>query len=645
MSFKQVFYALLGVTLLATLSLSSAFAGAAKPLLVHPITGQQAERTYVVTSTADSGDNNSAAPGTFRRALVDANNRPGMDAITFDLPGSGVKTIVIKNYLPDVSDDAGIIIDGTTSDDRIQFDGSQTRGHHGLRVTGNNTVIRGLVINGIRDAAGIAIEGANNGVLVSNYLGTDPSGTAPRSNHSAILLRNAHNNTIGGTNGVTPGGACTGDCNLLSGNLFHGIVIDAGSTNNRVWGNFVGLNRQGTGTLFNTEDGILIADAPNNLIGGDTPQKRNIVSGNRVVDIEIGLDGGHGNVVQGNWIGTNSAGTGTVATSKVGIIVGVSAHHNVLDGNVIAGHGEYGILIFQNAANNEVKNNRLGISPFNDQDMGFGIRGVELVSNGNYVHHNRVANSANGGIRVRQGMNNRISQNQVFNNTTLGIGLGGDAFTDNDPGDGDTGPNGYQNFPVLTAANHSGGNLNIQGTLNSRPNQSFTVELFHNNACGDAYGRPVGEGQTFLTAVNVSTDGGGNGGFSVNVPNAPTNGMITSSATDSQNNTSEFSYCRAINVVTPSGPAKPVLLSPSNGATIGDNPPLLDWAAAQNATYYRIKIRKDAKNGLMQHKNKNIPTDSYRPPRFAGPGTYFWRVMACNATGCSKSAWSSFRIQ
>ncbi len=644
MNVRRITFTLLGVAMGLTLSLSSARAGVEKPPLAHPLTGQAPDKTYVVTSTADSGDNTNAAPGTFRRALVDANNHAGFDAIRFDLSGSGVKTIVVKNYFPDIADDSGVMIDGTQSDDKIQIDGSQTQGHHGLRITSNNNVVKGLVINGVKDGAGISIEGGDNNVLSGNFIGTDPSGTSAKGNHSAILLNNAHNNTIGGTEGVTPGGACTGDCNLLAGNRFHGIVLDAGSSNNRVWGNLIGLNRQGTAVLYNTEDGILVADSPNNLIGGDTPQKRNVISGNRVVDIELGLDGSHGNVVQGNWIGFNSAGSALVAPSNVGIMVGVSAHNNLLDANVVGGHHDYGILVFMDAASNEIRNNRLGISPFGDNNFGFGIRAIEIISNGNNIHHNRIANSANGGVRIKSGMNNRISQNQIFNNTNLGIGVDTDAFTDNDPGDGDGGANGRQNFPVLTRASNNNGTLTIQGTLNSRPNQDFIVELFYNNACGNAFGRPVGEGLAYLASAAVRTDGSGNGSFSVNIGNSPDNGVITSTATDSQNNTSEFSFCRGIEIdnTTPT-PGKPSLVAPGNGATTSENPPLLDWGATDNTTYYRVLIRYDWKKGPWAHRNKNVGTDSYRPPQLQGNRTYFWRVLACNSTKCAKSGWSSFK--
>ncbi len=643
MSFKKVSLVTLGVALALTLLPGITRAGAVRPSLVHPLTGQQAERTFVVTSTADNGNDANAPAGTFRNALVEANKRPGLDAIVFDLPGSGVKTITVKNYFGDIADDSGVIIDATQGDDRIEIDGSQVRGHHGIRIVSNNNVIRGLTINGVNDGAGISIEGGNNNVLAGNFIGTNTQGTGAKANHSAILLNNAHNNVIGGTNGISPGGACTGDCNLLSGNRYHGIVIDKGSSNNRMVGNFVGLNVNGGQPLFNAEDGVLIADSPNNVIGGTSPQERNILAGNRVVEIELGLNGTHGNLIQGNWLGMNSAGTALIQSGKVGIIVGTGAHDNVLDGNVIAGHGDYGILSFLDAARTEIKNNRIGIGPAADTNFGSGIRAIEIMGNGNYIHHNRMLFNAKGGIRIKNGMNNRISQNQIYRNNTLGINVHSDAFTPNDPGDGDTGANGKQNFPDLTGANNSNGTLTVTGNLNSRPNSRFIIELFHNDQCGDAFGKPVGEGQTFLTTFEVTTDGAGNRGFSVNV-DPRSGGFITATATDAQNNTSEFSFCRQVTTQGPTKPAKPELLSPSNTATANENPPLLDWKSVDGVSKYRVQIRLESKKGLVVHKNKNVTTDQYRPPRLNPGNTYFWRVIACNAAGCTKSTWFQFRI-
>ena len=47
----------------------------------------------------------------------------------------------------------------------------------------------------------------------------------------------------------------------------------------------------------------------------------------------------------------------------------------------------------------------------------------------------------------------------------------------NDPLDADTGANGRQNYPVITSSTLFPGNLlQVQGTLDSTPNTTFTID-------------------------------------------------------------------------------------------------------------------------------------------------------------------------
>ena len=113
-------------------------------------------------------------------------------------------------------------------------------------------------------------------------------------------------------------------------------------------------------------------------------------------------------------------------------------------------------------------------------------------------------------------------------------------MTANDPGDGDTGPNNLQNYPVLTSAVTAGGSTTGTGTLNSTPNTTFRVEFFASDGA-DPSG--FGEGQFFLGFTNVTTDGTGNGGFAVTLPiGAHPGQVVAATATDPAGNTSEFSH-------------------------------------------------------------------------------------------------------
>ena len=75
-----------------------------------------------------------------------------------------------------------------------------------------------------------------------------------------------------------------------------------------VEGNFLGLDTTGTNAI----DGkVLDVFTPNNRIGGTTPAARNIISGHPGMNVGIEMAGSSatGNVVQGNFIGTDASGT------------------------------------------------------------------------------------------------------------------------------------------------------------------------------------------------------------------------------------------------------------------------------------------------------------------------------------------------
>ncbi len=158
----------------------------------------------------------------------------------------------------------------------------------------------------------------------------------------------------------------------------------------------------------------------------------------------------------------------------------------------------------------------------------------------------------NGEIGVTVGIStgNRVQGNSIFSNGGLGIDLDTTGATLNDVGDGDTGGNNLQNFPIVSGVTISGGGATLTGSLNSTANTAFRLEFFSSTR-GHASG--FGEGETFLGFSNVSTDASGNASYNVTFPVSDTARAFSVTATDPDGNTSEFSptfLTRLLNIST-----------------------------------------------------------------------------------------------
>jgi hypothetical protein len=135
---------------------------------------------------------------------------------------------------------------------------------------------------------------------------------------------------------------------------------------------------------------------------------------------------------------------------------------------------------------------------------------------------------------------NSVLSNFIFSNGELGIDLSADGLTSNDAGDVDTGPNGLQNKPVLTFAKTVSGKTTIKGKLNSRPNKTYTLELFSN---------PSGnEGKKLIGEKSVRTDEFGNRSFTFTSAAVSVGKTVTAMATNTSGSkdTSEFSAPRKV---------------------------------------------------------------------------------------------------
>ena len=327
-------------------------------------------------------------------------------------------------------------------------------------------------------------------VIIDGY--TQP-GASANTNGPRLGLNTVRKIELDGTNA----GFKESGLNIQAGNsLVRGLVINrsprdqifiGSNGQNVIEGNFIGTDIAGTVDL-GSSNGVFIFNSADNTIGGTSTGTSNLLSGNGTGVRIVGASS-LGNLVKGNLIGTDSSGS-------TGL-----------------GNGD-GIFLFD-AGNNAIG----GIEPAEPNIIAFNSRG----------------------IAVETGISNAFLSNSLFSNG-LGIDLGTDGVTPNDAGDGDTGPNNLQNFPVLTSA--ISGSTTIEGTLNSAANIVFRLEFFSNAAC-DPSGN--GEGETFLGFKDVTTDGTGNVSFTATFATSVTVGhFITATATDPGNNTSEFSQCAVV---------------------------------------------------------------------------------------------------
>lgn len=611
---------------------------------------------FVVNSTNNLADNdagdgscdtgNDVSGGdpecTLLAAVQESNALSGKDRIIFDIPGGGVPVIAAPDGF-EIND--VVEIDGSTqSGGKVEVNGGVSYGDfcgytsdpdkNGFEISAGQSLLRGLVIHGYCDFAVVLI--GDYTTIEGNYIGTNASGTQALGNGGkqrpgpnpgwsggGIKILSA-NNTIGGTSHTT--GACNGDCNLISGNSLvsgdpgdwenqpTGIFISSVTAlNNTIYGNFIGTDISGQGAPsggFQQRYGIKVYGAGQSIIGGNTAGMRNVISGNEYAGIFLSNYSGYpfpnSNIIRGNLIGTNAAGTAGISSEQDGVRIEDSWENQVLD-NVIASQGGVGNGVTLSGAfctANTVQGNTIGTAADGTTAIGvyfgiifqadthentitgntitYGQRGINVFSSKgddiseNNIHHNRY------GIDIRDGATgmeiskntihhnqigvwlagddtarNTISANLIYDNapgslgTTpdsgLGIDLDPQGVTVNDYGDTDSGPNTLLNFPVLGYVSIPGdGNLRIGGTYDGAlGSHTYRLEFFANKSC-DPSG--YGEGEVYLGYANVTTGLTGRVVLDLTVPMGTSSAgqFLTVTATDVNGNTSEFSRCAEI---------------------------------------------------------------------------------------------------
>lgn len=416
---------------------------------------------------------------------------------TIEFDLQGNYQIALTAPLPQIT--AAVVIDGTSEAD---FSGTPLVTLSGagplLQLSGDNITVRGLDLRG-SGSDGLRISGDDN-TVVGN-----------------VILANAGNGIQITGSGNIIGGTTPEARNIVSGNTNNGVLISgAGATGNSLLGNYIGTDTSGNSALANGGYGVRLENlntnaTTNNVIGG--------------------LASGAGNIISAN--------------DQGGIYLGTAAHHVDILGNKI-GTAANGAELGNSGNGITVKTGTMG--PLTPSDV--------------LIQGNQIAHNVGIGVSVEnpQTYNVHIVQNLIYDNGGMGIDLGGNGVTANDPQDADIGANAQSNFPVLGSVSIVGGQVRITGTINNAQDSGPLQIHFYYSSVAHSSGH--GDAEGYIGSVSVTANGSGNATFdslfAVHVPDAS---YITATATGNLG-TSEF----ATNLFLATG--NPANASPTGEVTV-----------------------------------------------------------------------------
>ncbi|QGJ68962.1 Hypothetical protein PBC10988_6270 [Planctomycetales bacterium 10988] len=287
---------------------------------------------------------------------------------------------------------------------------------------GSGNILSGNTENGLELSA------SDQNVIIGNTIGTNATGDSALPNQVfGIFLDESNQNTIGGTT--------TGEQNLISGNTSDGIHLQS-SLSNLIQGNTIGTDYSGVMDLGNGGNGVSLYDSDSNTIGG-TPPHGNLISGN--TGHGVFLAGSRNNLLLGNIIGLEQAGTTAIGNDLDGVHIEamgpeslVSSSSNTIGqagaGNLISGNGMNGIKIL-GAAHTVIAANTIGLQGDGDTLATNGSNGIYLASGANSVTIG--GNSSSEGNVVSGNVEHGVYLTDASNALILSntIGLSSDGLT------------------------------------------------------------------------------------------------------------------------------------------------------------------------------------------------------------------------
>jgi len=284
----------------------------------------------------------------------------------------------------------------------------------------HNIIGPGNVVNSYYWGIALRDPGTADNVVIGNQIGTNITGTAAIGNYDVgVLLANgAQRNRIGGATPL--------ERNLVSGNTQAGIkIVGAEAMNNRITGNYVGTDASGMLALGNQRGAGIEIWSPNNIIGGYLPGEGNLASGNRGNGIGMVYGHAYGNLIAGNYTGTDASGTADLGNGGHGISMEGGAHNNRVEGNLSSGNVRCGVLSGDKGSDyNVIVGNRIGTDVSGTHAIPNDWLGVGIGWDGSF---NRVGGTAPGEGNLISGNNSGIEVEGGVGNLLLGNWIGTDA--------------------------------------------------------------------------------------------------------------------------------------------------------------------------------------------------------------------------
>jgi hypothetical protein len=412
-------------------------------------------KTFTVTTTQNPGP---TTTGTLTWAIYQANYSGGdLNYIKFNIPGVTSETEIVLGETLYIA--RPMIIDATSQpgyagQPLIRINCNKLSSgfclvanvagipplSNGAASTGSGSTVRGFrFINYMNNAVTI-LRGADSTTIADNWIGFGPM-------QGGSYFRNDSVSSLCGGIGIASN-SNTIHGNTISG-VYNAIVVGedinsptgAITQNNTFDHNFIGTDSTGMNKLGNGSDGIFFgAGAQNNLIGPG-----NVLSGMASSGVELLHASATGNIIFGNMIGLNAAGTGVIGNGELGILIANGATGNSIGGpyagaypgNIISGNTLGGVCLgtdaFPGATNNRVEGNFIGTDGTKSKALGSQGSGITVQSNatGNVLRKNVIVNETMHGVVLAGVASNSLYGNWIgitdsgtlIPNTHLGVYL------------------------------------------------------------------------------------------------------------------------------------------------------------------------------------------------------------------------------